>query len=47
MAAFGEDGQRLFVMPGLELAVAGNYGMQDQWIPPIRVVREAVLPRIV
>jgi CubicO group peptidase (beta-lactamase class C family) len=46
---FGEGGQRLFVLPGIKLAVAitaGNYGADDQWIPPIRVVREVVLPSI-
>jgi CubicO group peptidase (beta-lactamase class C family) len=44
--AFGEGGQRLFVVPGLELVVAvtaGNYGAEDQWIPPTRVMREVVL----
>jgi hypothetical protein len=25
---------------------AGNYGTPDQWIPPIRVMREAVLASI-
>jgi CubicO group peptidase (beta-lactamase class C family) len=47
---FGEGGQRLFVLPGMKLAVAinaGNYGTDDQWIPPIRVVREAVLASVV
>jgi CubicO group peptidase (beta-lactamase class C family) len=45
-SALGEGGQRLFVLPGLELVVAitaGNYGTDDQWIPPTRVLREVVL----
>lgn len=47
--AFGEGGQRLFLMPGLGLAIAitaGNYGADDQWIPPTRVLRDIVLAGI-
>jgi CubicO group peptidase (beta-lactamase class C family) len=47
---FGEGGQRLFVLPNVKLAIAvtaGNYGTDDQWIPPIRVVREVVLASLV
>jgi len=47
--AFGEGGQRLYLMPALSLAVAitaGNYGADDQWIPPTRVLREVVLESI-
>jgi CubicO group peptidase (beta-lactamase class C family) len=43
---FGEGGQRLWVLPELGLVVAvtaGNYGTDDQWIPPTRVLREVVL----
>jgi CubicO group peptidase (beta-lactamase class C family) len=43
---YGEGGQRLWVLPDLDLVVAvtaGNYGAEDQWIPPTRVLREVVL----
>ena len=36
-------------MPGLALAVAisaGNYGAEDQWIAPMRVMREVVLASV-
>jgi CubicO group peptidase (beta-lactamase class C family) len=48
-SAIGNGGQRLFVFPGFDLAVAitaGNYDTPDQWVPPIRVIREVVLPSI-
>jgi len=48
--ALGEGGQRLFVLPGLQLVIAitaGNYGTDDQWIPPTRVLREVVLASLV
>jgi CubicO group peptidase (beta-lactamase class C family) len=47
--AVGEGGQRLFVLPDLDLVVvitAGNYLMPDQWIPPTLVMREVVLASI-
>jgi len=50
VGAFGYGGQRLFVLPELDIVVAmtaGNYADKDQWIPPIRVMREAVLPSVV
>jgi CubicO group peptidase (beta-lactamase class C family) len=47
--AQGEGGQRLFVIPALQLVIAltaGNYGTEDQWIPPTRVLREIVLASV-
>lgn len=49
-AAMGNGGQRLFVFPGLDLAVAttfGNYEAQNQWMPPTNLINEVVLPCIV
>lgn len=48
--AQGEGGQRLFVIPALQLVVAitaGNYGKEDQGIPPARILREVILASVV
>lgn len=47
--AQGEGGQRLFIIPALQLIIAtmcGNYGTEDQWIPPTRLLREVVLASV-
>lgn len=47
--AQGEGGQRLFIIPALQLVIAltaGNYGTEDQWIPPTRMLREIILASI-
>ncbi|CAO3382879.1 serine hydrolase domain-containing protein [Azospirillum argentinense] len=45
--AVGYGGQRLFLLPRLDLVVAifaGNYGASDQWLPPLVALRDIVLP---
>ena len=47
--AQGEGGQRLFIIPALQLVIAitaGNYLKQDQWVPPTRVLRDVILGSI-
>ena len=47
--AQGEGGQRLFIIPALQLVIAmtaGNYGREDQGIPPARILREVVLASV-
>ena len=45
----GHSGFALWILPELKLVVAvtaGNYGADDQWMPPTRVLREVVLASI-
>jgi len=47
--AQGEGGQRLFIIPALHLIIAitcGNYGTENQWIPPTRILREVILASV-
>jgi CubicO group peptidase (beta-lactamase class C family) len=47
ISARGNGGQRLFLLPGLDLAVAvtaGNYGVPGQDHPPTAVLRDVLLP---
>jgi CubicO group peptidase (beta-lactamase class C family) len=48
--AQGNGGQRIYILAGIELVVAitgGNYNTEDQWMPPTRLMREAILPSVI
>lgn len=48
-SAIGNGGQRLYLFPDLQLAIAitaGNYDGSEQSVPPTRIAREVVLPGI-
>ncbi|MEH0981442.1 serine hydrolase domain-containing protein [Micromonospora sp. CPCC 205556] len=49
VAGIGNGGQRLFVLPDLDLAVAitaGNYDDPDQWRAPLTVLERVILPAL-
>jgi CubicO group peptidase (beta-lactamase class C family) len=50
ISAVGSGGQRLFLMPGLDLVVAvtaGNYDAVDHWRQPTAVLRDLLLPALI
>ncbi|MFK5599197.1 serine hydrolase domain-containing protein [Methylobacterium sp. HMF5984] len=47
--AQGYGGQRLFIIPALQLVIAvtsGNYGQEEQWKPPTRILNDVVLANL-
>lgn len=49
VSAIGNGGQRLFLLPRLDLVVAvtaGNYDSPDQWRPPHVLLRDVLLPAL-
>jgi CubicO group peptidase (beta-lactamase class C family) len=49
ISAIGNGGQRLYLLPRLELAVAmtaGNYDAPDQWRSPVTLLRDVLLPAL-